>query len=175
MHIAHGGRDVRVPEQRLDVAERECAHGDGAEAVAQVVEPDAGETRGRDRRVVAPAERPAVDVLADHVAEDKVVVAREVLAPAEPVERPDQLGDERNAADLARLGGFLLASGLRPGAADVDALAGEVDVSPTEGEQLPLAESGVGRGQVEGGVQVVVSVRARAAISSASNVTNSPE
>ena len=63
---------------------------------------------------------------------------------------------------LPDFGAFSWPRGLRPGAADVDALAGEVDVAPPQREQLALAEAGHRGGEVQGGVQLVAGARARA-------------
>lgn len=127
-----------APEHRLHIAQRERAHGDGTEAVTKVVEADAGETGGLDGVVVVAPKRPTVDVLANGDAEDEVVVAGEVLAAAEPVERANQLGDEWDAADFARLRCLLVSRRLRPGTTHVDALAGEVDIPPAQRQQLAL-------------------------------------
>ena len=48
--VEHRGLDVRVPHVGLDVGQRERLHGDGAERVAQVVQPELRQPCGRERR-----------------------------------------------------------------------------------------------------------------------------
>ena len=62
--------------------------------------------------MVAAAERPRVEVFADFGGEHEVVFAGEVFALAELVEGADEVGDERDGADAAGLGGFLFPGGL---------------------------------------------------------------
>ena len=81
-----------------------------------------------------------------------------MLAPAEAIERADQFRDERDRPDLAALGGLLGLGGLRPRAADVDALAREVDVPEPERQQLALTQAGVRGREVQGRVLDVVGV-----------------
>ena len=102
-----------------------------------------------ERSGVAAAQRPAVEMLADDVGEDEVVGPGEVLPARQRIERPDQLGDERDGADLAGLRRLLRLRGSPPGAADVDALTGEVHTLPAQRVQLHLPQPGHCGGEVE--------------------------
>jgi hypothetical protein len=98
---------MRVSEHGLHVGARERSDRRRAEAVTQVVEPDPAQLRAFERRVKPPAQGPMVEVLAECRAEHEIVVAGEVLAPAQPVQRTDELERERHAADPAALGSLL--------------------------------------------------------------------
>jgi hypothetical protein len=98
MDVDHRRRDVGVAHVRLDVGEREHLNGQRAEGVAQVVKADWLEAGCLARGLEAPPERRVLEVLTDLVAEDEVLVAGEVLAAAEIVDRPGDLVDDRDAA-----------------------------------------------------------------------------
>ena len=69
----------------------------------------------------------------------QVVIAGEVLAPAEGDERDDRLVGQRDAAHAVRLRRVLLRSAGREIPTDVKDSVREVDVPPADREQLALA------------------------------------
>jgi len=76
MDINHRRRDVGVAHVRLHVGQREDLDGEGAEAMAEVVEAKVLEVSCFQGGVEAPAEGAVLDVFAGRVDKDEIVLAR---------------------------------------------------------------------------------------------------
>src|SRR3954454_12936978 len=98
MDVDHGRGDVGVAHVRLDVGEREYLDGQGAERVAEVVEPDRLEARAIPGFVEATAKGRILEVLTGSVAEDEVFVTGELIPAAQLVESACHWVNEGNAA-----------------------------------------------------------------------------
>jgi hypothetical protein len=118
-----------------------------AEGMAKVMEAQRPQSRRLDGRVVAPAERRAVDVAAELADEDKVVVLSRGPALPELGQGRRDPGRHRHRSDLAALRRGQGAVGVTR--ANAERLAGEVDIAPVECEQFAAAKAGKRRGQVD--------------------------
>ena len=123
-----------MPHERLHVGQWERLHGQRAEDVAKVMEPDPLEARVIERLREAATQPVTVEMPADGVHEHEVTGAGEVLPATQPVKGSSRPIHQRHRPHLVALRPVFLAPDVRP--ADVHDPLGEVDVTPPEGEQF---------------------------------------
>jgi hypothetical protein len=150
VEVLHRRRDVGVPRPLLDPADVRLRDHPRAERVAQVVKAQRTQIGAFERRSVPARKGRGIEVVAERARKDELVFAGEVLALAESGECLGYCRREWDGTDFAALGCGETAAG--EGAADADAMCGEVDVAPAEGDEFASAQSGERRGEVDRGV-----------------------
>jgi hypothetical protein len=160
VQVDRGGGQRTVPHRSLD---RHEIHTGGGEQrpvrVPQIMQSQRAQARGVASTLEAAPQSPAVKRPSELVHEHEVFRRREVLPPADPVERGGCLVRERDAADLSRLRRGLHTRAHR--AFDGQRVAGEVDVAPAQREQLAKSQAGIACDAHKLGVLMVLSLSLR--------------
>jgi hypothetical protein len=126
---------IRVPNVCLrswNLSDRQSGHGQG--------------------NLVPAAQRRSVQVGAGFAGEHQVIIAGPVLAIGEPRQRRRDVLRQRHRTNLARLRGRKRAAG--PGRAHTYREAGEVDIAPTQREQLAETQAGERGGQEQSAILI---------------------